>query len=152
MENCKIITDTKSRRSFLKETGIVIAGSALAYHTGLSASLATPKKDTLKIGLIGCGGRGAGAASDAIAADPNVVLTAMGDIFEDRLECAFSNIIEINPRQVKVDKQIKFIGFDAYSKVIASGVDVVLLATPPAFRTLHLTAAIDAGKHVFCEK
>jgi len=152
MENCKIITDTKSRRSFLKETGIVIAGSAVAYHTGLSASLAAPKKDTLKIGLIGCGGRGAGAASDAIAADPNVVLTAMGDIFEDRLEGALSNLIEINPRQVKVDKQNKFIGFDAYSKVIASGVDVVLLATPPAFRPLHLTAAIDAGKHVFCEK
>lgn len=152
MENCKIITDTKSRRSFLKETGIVIAGSALAYHTGLSASLATPKKDILKIGLVGCGGRGAGAASDAIAADPNVVLTAMGDIFEDHLEGALTNLIEINPKQVKVDKQNKFIGFDAYSKVIASGVDVVLLATPPAFRPLHLTAAIDAGKHVFCEK
>lgn len=152
MENCKIITDTKSRRSFLKETGIVIAGSALAYHTGISASLATPKKDILKIGLVGCGGRGAGAASDAIAADPNVILTAMGDIFEDHLEGALTNLIEINPKQVKVEKQNKFIGFDAYSKVIASGVDVVLLATPPAFRPLHLTAAIDAGKHVFCEK
>lgn len=151
MENCKIIADTKSRRSFLKETGIVIAGSALAYHTGLSASPA-PKKDILKIGLVGCGGRGAGAASDAIAADPNVILTAMGDIFEDRLEGALANLIELNPRQVKVDKQNKFIGFDAYSKVIASGVDVVLLATPPAFRPLHLTAAIDANKHVFCEK
>jgi predicted dehydrogenase len=152
MENCKIITDTKTRRSFLKETGIVIAGSALAYHTGLSASLATPKKDILKIGLIGCGGRGTGAAANAIAADPNVVLTTMGDIFEDRLEESLTNLIELNPKQVKVDKQNKFIGFDAYSKVIASGVDVVLLATPPAFRPLHLTAAIDANKHVFCEK
>jgi predicted dehydrogenase len=152
MENCKIITDTKTRRSFLKETGIVIAGSALAYHTGLSASLANPKKDILKIGLIGCGGRGTGAAANAIAADPNVVLTAMGDIFEDRLEESLTNLIELNPKQVKVDKQNKFIGFDAYSKVIASGVDVVLLATPPAFRPLHLTAAIDANKHVFCEK
>ena len=152
MENCKIITDTKTRRSFLKETGIVIAGSALAYHTGLSASLATPKKDILKIGLIGCGGRGTGAAANAIAADPNVVLTTMGDIFEDRLEESLTNLIELNPKQVKVDKQNKFIGFDAYSKVIASGVDVVLLATPSAFRPLHLTAAIDANKHVFCEK
>jgi predicted dehydrogenase len=152
MENCKIITDTKTRRSFLKETGIVIAGSALAYHTGLSASLANPKKDILKIGLIGCGGRGTGAAANAIAADPNVVLTTMGDIFEDRLEESLTNLIELNPKQVKVDKQNKFIGFDAYSRVIASGVDVVLLATPPAFRPLHLTAAIDANKHVFCEK
>jgi predicted dehydrogenase len=152
MENCKIITDTKTRRSFLKETGIVIAGSALAYHTGLSASLTNPKKDILKIGLIGCGGRGTGAAANAIAADPNVVLTTMGDIFEDRLEESLTNLIELNPKQVKVDKQNKFIGFDAYSKVIASGVDVVLLATPPAFRPLHLTAAIDANKHVFCEK
>jgi len=152
MENCKIITDAKSRRSFLKETGIVIAGSALAYHTGLSASMATPKKGILKIGLIGCGGRGAGAASDAIAADTNVVLTAMGDIFEDHLEDALTNLIKINPKQIKVGKQNKFIGFDAYLKVIESGVDVVLLATPPAFRPLHLAAAIDAGKHVFCEK
>lgn len=152
MENNKIITDTKSRRSFLKETGIVIAGSALAYHTGFSASPATSKKPTLKIGLVGCGGRGTGAAVNAITADPDVVITAMGDIFEDRLEESLASIIEIDPKKVNVNKQNKFIGFDAYLKVIESGVDVVLLATPPAFRPLHLTAAIDAGKHVFCEK
>jgi predicted dehydrogenase len=152
MENNKFITDTKNRRSFLKETGIVLAGSALAYHTGFSASLATPKKAVLKIGLVGCGGRGTGAAANAIAADPDVVLTAMGDIFEDRLEESLASIIEIDPKKVNVNKQNKFVGFDAYLKVIESGVDVVLLATPPAFRPLHLTAAIDAGKHVFCEK
>lgn len=146
------MTDTKSRRLFLKETGIVLAGSALAYHTGLSASLATPRSATLKVGLIGCGGRGTGAAVDAISADPNAVLTAMGDIFEDRLAEAYTNLMEISPDKVKVNKQNKFVGFDAYLKVIHSGVDVVLLATPPAFRPLHLTAAIDAGKHVFCEK
>ncbi|MEO9003769.1 MAG: Gfo/Idh/MocA family oxidoreductase [Ginsengibacter sp.] len=152
MEDSKIMAINKSRRSFLKESGIVMAGSALAYNTGLSASILTSRKSVLKVGLVGCGGRGTGAAMDAITADPNAVLTAMGDIFEDRLDEALTNLTEINPEKIKVEKQNKFVGFDAYLKVIQSGVDVVLLATPPAFRPLHLTAAIDAGKHVFCEK
>jgi predicted dehydrogenase len=114
--------------------------------------LGTAKKTVLKVGLIGCGGRGTGAAAEALQADSDVVLTAMGDVFEDRLNEAYQELIKVAGNKVKVNNQNKFVGFDAYLKVIASGVDVVLLATPPGFRPDHLMAAVNAGKHVFCEK
>src|SRR5690606_32761582 len=76
----------------------------------------------------------------------------MGDVFEDRLEEAYTALVKVAGDKVKVDKENKFIGFDAYQKVIDSGVDVVLLTTPPGFRPDHLTAAVNARKHVFCEK
>jgi predicted dehydrogenase len=141
-----------NRRSFLKKSGIALIGSTLAYHSGVSAPLGGTKKTTLKVGLIGCGGRGTGAAVQALRADPDVVLTAMGDVFEDRLNESYQEVTKVAINQVKVNNQNKFVGFDAYLKVIESGVDVVLLATPPAFRPDHLMAAINAGKHVFCEK
>jgi len=108
--------------------------------------------NVLKVGLIGCGGRGTGAATQALAADPDAVLTAMGDAFSDQLEASYAAIMEEQPKKVKVDKANKFVGFDAYRKVIDSGVDVVILTTPPAFRPEHLMAAVNAGKHIFCEK
>ena len=141
-----------NRRSFLKSSGIALIGSTLAYHSGVSAPLTGTKKPALKVGLIGCGGRGTGAAVQALQADPDVVLTAMGDVFEDRLNEAYHEIVKVANDKVKVNNQNKFVGFDAYLKVIGSGVDVVLLATPPVFRPDHLMAAINAGKHVFCEK
>ncbi|WP_316818521.1 Gfo/Idh/MocA family oxidoreductase [Pedobacter nyackensis] len=145
--------NSTDRRSFLKKSGIVMLGSTLAYQTGFATPLfSTSAKSTIKVGLIGCGGRGTGAAAQALQADPDVVITALGDIFEDRLETAFNALTTMDPKRVKVDKKKKFIGFDAYQKVIDSGVDVVLLTTPPAFRPDQLTAAINAGKHVFCEK
>ena len=107
---------------------------------------------TLKVGLIGCGGRGSGAASQALNADPNVVLTAMGDAFEDQLQKSLQSLQTSCGDKVKVTPDRCFVGLDAYQKVIASGVDVVLLATPPGFRPVHLKAAVDAGKHIFCEK
>ena len=142
----------RDRRSFLKNSGIALIGSTLAYHSGMSAPSGSIKKPTLKVGLIGCGGRGTGAALQALQADPDVVLTAMGDVFQDRLNGSYQELIKEVKDKVKVDNQNKFVGFDAYLKVIQSGVDVVLLTTPPAFRPDHLMAAIDAGKHVFCEK
>lgn len=142
----------RNRRSFIKNSGMALLGSTLAYHSGISASLGGTKKPTLKVGLIGCGGRGTGAAVQALQADPDAVLTAMGDVFEDRLNESYQELIKVANDKVKVKNQNKFVGFDAYLKVIRSGVDVVLLATPPAFRPDHLIAAIDAGKHVFCEK
>lgn len=147
--NKKLVRD---RRSFLKNSGIALIGSTLAYHSGMSAPSGNTKKPTLKVGLIGCGGRGTGAAVQALRADPDVVLTAMGDVFEDRLNESYQELIKEVNDKVKVNNQNKFVGFDAYLKVIRSGVDVVLLTTPPAFRPDHLIAAIDAGKHVFCEK
>lgn len=119
------------------------------------STFATPNQSidaVLKVGLIGCGGRGTGAAAQALQADPNVVLTAMGDVFDDRLQLAYGELLKIHPEKIKVEPQNKFIGFDAFQKVISTDVDVVILTTPPAFRPDHLTAAVNAGKHVFCEK
>ncbi|HEX6892882.1 MAG TPA: Gfo/Idh/MocA family oxidoreductase [Chryseolinea sp.] len=140
------------RRKFLQHTGAVIGGMALP----ISYIDASPRHvgvaNVLKVGLIGCGGRGAGAAGQALAADPDVILTAMGDVFSDRLDESYEALMELYPTKVKVNKENKFVGFDAYQKVINSGVDVVLLTTPPAFRPDHLMAAVNAGKHTFCEK
>ena len=107
----------------------------------------------IRIGLIGCGGRGSGAALNALMADPNTRLVAMGDAFADMLEGSHKNLkASAVGDRVVVDKDHRFVGLDAYQKVIQSGVDLVLLAAPGGFRPLHLKAAIDAGKHVFCEK
>ncbi|MDA0196872.1 MAG: Gfo/Idh/MocA family oxidoreductase [Bacteroidetes bacterium] len=142
-----------SRREFVKKSGSV------ALATGLGFSILSAKgnnrhinADTLKVGLIGCGGRGTGAALQAISADPNVVLTAMGDAFRDKLDKSYQSLMDEVPDKIKVDEGNKFVGFDAYKSVLDSDVDVVLLTTPPAFRPGHLAAAIEKGKHVFCEK
>ncbi len=161
-----------SRRDFLKAS--VLAGGALAAPSVLSGAAApdtasTPSTstpalapttgpspvvnhETLRVGLIGCGGRGTGAASEALSADPNVVLTAMGDAFEDQLQKSLQGLQSRHPDKVKVTSGNCFVGLDAYQKVINSDVDVVLLATPPGFRPTHLKAAVAARKHVFCEK
>ena len=142
----------RNRRSFLKETGMAVIGSSV----GFNIAYAKPKIDfnekTLRVGLVGCGGRGTGAAGQALSADPNVVLTAMADVFPDRLSSSLEAIKELHPDKVMVDEEHQFIGFDGYKQLINSEVDVVLLATPPAFRPDHLMAAVDAGKHVFAEK
>ncbi|MCI0721607.1 MAG: Gfo/Idh/MocA family oxidoreductase, partial [Acidobacteria bacterium] len=110
--------------------------------------------DLLRVGLVGCGGRGTGAATQALAADKNVKLVAMADAFEDRLKASLERLKADKKTGHKVDVASDrcFVGFDAYQKLIDSGVDVVLLAEPPHFRPRHLKAAIDAGKHVFAEK
>lgn len=146
------LPDYPNRRSFLKTAGAAVIGSTLALNLPFPQQASGAGRNTLKIGLIGCGGRGTGAAVQALAADPDVVLTAMGDAFSDRLEESYKSLVEVAPKKVKVTKASKFVGFDAYKKVIDSGVDVVLLATPPGFRPEHLMAAVNAGKHVFCEK
>ena len=142
-----------SRRSFVKKSGSAILASTLGFNI-LKAEDFTKdfNSDTLKVGLIGCGGRGTGAALQATKADSNVVLTAMADIFPDRLELSHKSLLDENPSKIKVAEDHKFIGFDGYKKVLASDVDVVILTTPPCFRPAHLEAAIEAGKHVFCEK
>jgi predicted dehydrogenase len=140
-----------SRREFLKAS--VLAGSALVAPTVLPGGLfANENTATLRVGLIGCGGRGSGAASQALNADKNIVLTAMGDAFEDQLQRSLQSLQKQHPEKVKVTSEKCFVGLDAYQKVIDSGVDVVLLATPPGFRPVHLKAAVDSGKHIFCEK
>ncbi len=139
-----------SRRDFLKTSALL--GSALAAPAVLPGGLFAAENDkTLKIGLIGCGGRGSGAADQALNADKNVVLTAMADAFPEPLQASLKNLQKQHPDKVKVTPETQFVGLDAYQKLINSGVDVVLLATPPGFRPVHLKAAVDAGKHIFCE-
>ncbi|HWK59284.1 MAG TPA: Gfo/Idh/MocA family oxidoreductase [Parapedobacter sp.] len=141
-----------SRRTFLKTAGTMAAILPLAHQFSVAGELFPAKKKILKIGLIGCGGRGTGAAAQALRADPDVELVAMGDIFEDQITVAYDALMKIEPSKIKVKDRHKYVGFDAYQKVIDAGVDVVLLATPPVFRPLHLEAAVDADKHIFCEK
>ncbi len=140
-----------TRREFLKTSALV--GTALAAPAILPGGVfAKENNDTLRVGLIGCGGRGTGAATQALNADKNVVLVAMADAFEDQLQRSLKGLQAQCGEKVKVTPETSFVGLDAYQKLINSGVDVVLLATPPGFRPVHLKAAIDAGKHVFCEK
>jgi len=140
-----------ARRDFLKTSALV--GSALAVPALMPGKLsARGNTDTLRVGLIGCGDRGAGAASQALYADQNVVLTAMGDAFAEPLQRSHDILQKMHPDKMKVTPEKCFVGLDAYQKVIDSGVDVVLLATPPGFRPVHLKAAVDAGKHAYCEK
>ena len=140
-----------TRRDFLK-TSAVVAGTTLASGLVVPAVHAAGS-DVLKVGLVGCGSRGTGAAMQALKADPHTRLVALGDAFSDRLEDCLSHLknqTDIGGR-IEVPAERRFTGFGAYKAVIESS-DVVLLATPPGFRPIHLRAAIDAGKHVFCEK
>lgn len=144
---------TNSRRDFLK-TGALAVGGSLAGNLAMNSSLYAEGSSLLKVALIGCGGRGTGAAKQALMADPNVQLVAMGDAFQDRLERSL-DLLKKDPEitdKVNVSPDKMFVGFDAYKQAIDSGVDVVLLCTPPHFRPAHLAYAVEQGKHVFAEK
>ncbi len=140
-----------SRRDFLKAGAAAATIPALAAQFGSTAFAAG--SDTLKIGLVGCGGRGSGAAVQALSADPNIELVALADAFGDALNSSLTHLKnnQAISARVKVDDDHKFTGLDAYKKVIDS-CDVVLLASPPGFRPVHFRYAVDAGKHIFTEK
>jgi myo-inositol 2-dehydrogenase / D-chiro-inositol 1-dehydrogenase len=143
-----------SRRDFLETTAAATAAIALPHSPALMGG--APKK--IRIGLIGCGGRGTGAVKDCLTSSENIELVALGDLFPDHLaKCreSLATMATEDPTlkpKIKVEDSRCFVGFDAYRKVLESKADLVLLATPPAFRPHHLAAAIDAGKHVFMEK
>ena len=140
-----------SRRTFLKTSAVTTLGlSAGLMKTGHFAYAAG--SDTLRVGLVGCGGRGTGAARDAVVSAPGVEVVAMGDLFEDRLDQSRVALGEEIGDALKVDDDHAFVGFDAYQQVLGSDIDMVILATPPGFRPLHFRAAVEAGKHVFMEK
>ena len=115
-------------------------------------SSGAPSDKVLKVGLVGCGNRGCDAAEEALKADKNVILTAMGDVFADHLEVGHHNLTALVPEKMKVDPAQRFVGLDAIDKVLATDVDVVILTTPPGFRPEHYEKSVAAGKHVFCEK
>ena len=138
------MSDLTSRRELLKG-GTLLAASPMFLQ-------GAPAGKAIKVGLVGCGGRGTGAASQALKADDYAELTAVADIYQERIDLCLATLKKGLSEKVKVDSSKMFTGLDAYQKLIDSGVDVVLLATPPGFRPRHLRAAIDANKHVFCEK
>jgi predicted dehydrogenase len=136
-----------TRREFLRGTAAAAVAATVAQNAHAAGG------DTLRVGLIGCGGRGTGAAAQALNADPAVKLVAMGDAFDDRIQQSLASL-KSDPKvaaKIDVPPERCFAGFDAYQHVIAAS-DVVLLCTPPHFRPLHLAAAVEAGKHVFAEK
>lgn len=147
-----LVTNELSRRKFVQSTaGASIAVGVLGVPHLVSAQGVNQTK-VLKIGLIGCGGRGSGAASQALVADPNVKLWAMADAFEGQIKKSLNNLSKKYSGKMEVPATRQFVGLDAYRKLIDSGVDVVLLASPPGFRPEHLAAAVKAGKNVFAEK
>jgi predicted dehydrogenase len=143
-----------TRRDFLKDSTAAATVGFLATSALAQTTAPAPAQPALKVGLIGCGGRGTGAALQALKADPNVHLTAMADVFADRLETSLATLRKQTAIAARIDvtTATSFVGLDAFQKVIDSGVDVVLLTSTPAFRPEHFKAAIAAGKHVFCEK
>lgn len=148
-----IMKQVKSgRREFLKKGTAAIAGSTVLSSLPERLSAYVKGSEEVRVGLIGCGSRGAGAAVQALKASKSVKLVAMGDTFRDRLDKSYHAILEnVDKDQVKVPESNKFVGFDAYQQVIALS-DAVLLVTPPPFRPMHFEAAVQADKHVFMEK
>jgi predicted dehydrogenase len=143
-----------SRREFLKtSSAVALSGAALTSLMAVPAVHAAGSEE-IRVGLIGCGGRGTGAAINALRADKRNKLTVLADAFGDKIEHTRRTIAnnEAVASQLEVKPEQCFSGLDAYKQVMATDVDAVLLCTPPHFRPAQLKAAIDAGKHVFCEK
>ncbi len=152
-----------SRRNFLGKAATVgVAGivvptiiTSCARETKKVVEVPTfldqaPDGPVLKAGVIGCGGRGTGAAINFLSAGPSLQITALGDTFQDRVDNCRASILKQKSQEVPLENC--FVGFDAFQKVIDSGVDIVILATPPSFRPEHLAAAVAAKKHIFAEK
>jgi predicted dehydrogenase len=152
-----------SRRSFLGSGG-ALAAAALAAPAVITACRAVPsaagaglgpsasKGRALRVGVIGCGGRGGGAAMDALKASPDTRVVALGDVFPQRVEAVAAGLAKADAVRGSVPASARFSGFDAYRKVLETDCDLVILATAPGFRPTHYAAAVDAGKHVFFEK
>ena len=144
----------QSRRQFLKHSGAVVAASAVSASLLRAPAAYAAEDNTIKIALIGCGGRGAGAAVQALSTSGPTKLVALADAFEDNVRNTLDQLKNHDEVADKVDVPAErmFHGFDAYQKAIDAGADVILLATPPGFRPMHFEAAVKAGKHVFMEK
>jgi predicted dehydrogenase len=156
------MSSPSDRRDFLKVTAAIGATALAANFAGAHAAGA----DVIKVGLVGCGGRGRGAVKNILQAEevingkaPKIEIVAVADVFKNRAEAAARDFANPNHKeygpyaaQAKITPDTTFDGFDAYQKLLAAGVDLVILATPPGFRPVHLEAAVKANKNVFCEK
>lgn len=145
-------TPAPSRRDFLRTSSTAVAAASAASVLPIERSAWAAGSDEIKVGLIGCGGRGSGAANQALSTkQEGVKLYAMADAFKDRLDGAHSNLRNAKPEKVDVSDDRKFVGPEGYKSVIDK-CDLVILTTPPGFRPYHFEAAVNAGKHVFMEK
>ncbi len=145
----------QTRREFVRQTSL-IAGGIMTMPMMAGANYFSGADDVIKVAVVGCGGRGTGAAVQALKTKQNVQLVAMADAFSDRLQNSYKNIQNALKedgldKRLQVKEENKFVGFDAYKKVIPLA-DVVILATPPGFRPIHFEEAIRQNKHVFLEK
>jgi predicted dehydrogenase len=140
-------TGTPSRRTFLQGSSAVLFSGTLERGPDGARS-----NDLLRIALVGCGGRGTGAAIQALSTAGPVHLVAMADAFRDRLDSSLAEIVKAVSERVDVPESRRFVGFDAYRQAIDLDVDVVLLTTPPGFRPEHFAHAVARGRHVFMEK
>lgn len=156
---------TASRRKFIRQAAAGTAGGTAIFSSPLARQAHAAQADeTLKVALIGCGGRGTGAAVQALSTEGPVKLWAMADAFGDRLESSLSSMQRANPgrydrdagpslaSKIDVPPERRFIGLDGFQKAINSGIDVAIITAPPAFRPQHFEYAVNAGKHVFMEK
>ena len=147
-----------TRRNFMKGTARTAAATAAGFQIVRPQALRGDSNEKLSIGIVGCGGRGTRGVAEAIRGNPNYELQVMGDLFEDQMERSLRRLRdsdEFEPevkQQIKVAPENRYLGYDAYKKVVDSGVDVVFLHTPPGWRPQHLEYAINAGKNVFAEK
>ncbi|NBA75835.1 Gfo/Idh/MocA family oxidoreductase [Emticicia sp. ODNR4P] len=146
---------SQTRRDFVKSTSLITGSLIAAPFLSEASMFNSLVDDTIKVALIGCGGRGTGAAIQALSTKQNVKLVAMADAFQDRLDNCYKEItgddFENLKSKIDVPADRRFVGFDAYLKAIPLA-DVVILTTPPGFRPLHFEAAVNAGKHIFMEK
>ena len=151
-------TENFTRRNFMQGSAGTAAATAAGLQIVRPQALRGDENEKLSIGIVGCGGRGTRGVAEAIRGNPNYELHVMGDLFEDQLERSLRRLRdsdEFTPevkQQIKVAPENRYLGYDAYKKVVDSGVDVVFLHTPPGWRPLHLEYAINANKHVFAEK
>jgi myo-inositol 2-dehydrogenase / D-chiro-inositol 1-dehydrogenase len=139
------------RRDLLRKS---VAGAALLASYGRVAAAQGAASDEIRVGVVGCGGRGTGAIRNLFESNlPGIKLVAMGDLFKDSLDTSLSNLQKLNPGdKLAVTPDKMFTGFDAYKQVIATDCNYVVLASPPGFRPTHLREAVSAGKHIFTEK
>ena len=138
-----------SRRDFVRNSTVAVAGLAFMQRGNFAYAAGS---DTIRYGVVGCGGRGTGAAVNAVESSEGVVLTAIGDLFEDRLDESKAKLKENIGDAYQVAADHEFVGWDNYKHVIDSDVDVVIFATPPVFRPIHVPYAVEKGRHVFMEK
>jgi len=146
--------NSTSRRTFLRNSSVLVAGSAIAAsQVQIARGAHAYGSDTIKVGLVGCGGRGSQAVQQAMnTTGGEVKLIAMADAFESRLQPSLAGLNRAKQGKVDVPKDRQFVGFNAYKDLLQTDCDMVILATPPGFRPLHFEAAVKAGKQIFAEK